>query len=100
MPKRYELLSSARADLREIMDYIARDNPAPARKLKAAMMVACAKLGDYPQMGQEREDLTSRPVRFWPVHPNYMIIYDPATNPVHVVRIYNNARHMTGILPE
>lgn len=51
-------------------------------------------------MGQERHDLTSKPVRFWPVHPNYMIIYDPMRSPVQILRVYHAARLLDTVLGE
>ena len=98
MPKRYILLQRARADLKDITGYIAADNPDAARKMKAAMMEACVKLGNHPLMGQERDDLTTKPVRFWPVHRSYMIVYDANTDPVQIMRIYNTARAIGSVL--
>lgn len=41
-----------------------------------------------------RTDLTHRPVRFWavPRYPNYLIVYDPDSNPLTVIRILHAAR--------
>ena len=58
---------------------------------------ALQKIGDHPHLGQEREDLTEKSVRFWPVHRSYMVIYDTNTTPVNILRIYNSARDV-GIL--
>lgn len=33
-------------------------------------------IGEHPGAGHTREDLTSRPYRFWPVF-QYLVIYDP-----------------------
>ena len=35
-------------------------------------------LGSQPGIGHLREDLTRRPVKFWPVY-SYLIVYDPET---------------------
>ncbi len=100
MAKRYIISTQARADIAAITRYISADNPAAARKMKLAMMQACEKLGKHPYMGQEREDVTSQPLRFWPVHSNYMIVYDPATNLVMIVRIYHSARFTAMLVPQ
>lgn len=100
MPKRYSIHPQARADIQGITRTISADNPAAAKKMKAAMMEACEKLGEHPQMGQERDDLTSKAVRFWPVHRSYMIIYNANTSPVQILRVYNNAQHIGSILPQ
>jgi plasmid stabilization system protein ParE len=96
--RRFSLTAKAGADLREIVGYIAADNPGAARKVKAAMFDAFQKLGENPYLGQQREDLTSKPVRFWPVMRSYMVIYDPKTSPVQIVRVYNAARDVTTVL--
>jgi antitoxin ParD1/3/4/toxin ParE1/3/4 len=37
-----------------------------------------------------------RPVRFWavPRYPNYLIVYDPASKPLSIVRILHAARDL------
>lgn len=100
MAKRYTISAQARADIAAITRYISADNPAAARKMKAAMIQACELLVQHPHMGQERKDITSKPLRFWPVHSNYMIVYDPATNPVMIVRIYHSARFTAMLVPQ
>ena len=57
-----------------------------ARKMKAAMFDAFRKLGDNPYMGQQRDDLTTQDVRFWPVS-RYMVVYDHKVAPVHILRV-------------
>jgi plasmid stabilization system protein ParE len=96
--RRYSLTALAGTDIREIIGYIAADNPTAARKVKAAMFDAFQKLGDNPHLGQQRDDLTTKPVRFWPVMRSYMVIYDARTSPVQIVRVYNAARDVTSIL--
>ena len=97
MAKLYILLPEARRDLRHITSYIAVENPTAAEKMKSKIMVACVKLGEYPYMGQERMDLTKKPVRFLAVHRNYMIIYNANTNPVQILRIYHSAMDVEGV---
>jgi plasmid stabilization system protein ParE len=50
--------------------------------------------------GTIREELTSLPVRFWPVtpYPNYFIVYDPEAKPVQILRILHGARNVRSIL--
>jgi plasmid stabilization system protein ParE len=68
MRRNFRLLLNAQRDLRDILRYIGQDNFSASVKMRKLFTDAFAKLGDYPQMGQAREDLTSRAVRFWPVH--------------------------------
>jgi plasmid stabilization system protein ParE len=96
--KTYQLRPLAQWDLNEMSHYIAADNPAAARRMKALIVAACEKLIQYPELGQQREDLTSRYVRFWPVHASYMIVYDATTDPLQILRIFNTARHIDSVL--
>jgi plasmid stabilization system protein ParE len=50
-----------------------------------------------PLSGHRREDLTDQPVRFWSVY-SYVIVYDPDTQPLQIVRILHSARDVRCIL--
>jgi len=54
-------------------------------------------LGSQPEVGHVREDLTSRPVKVWPIY-SYLIVYDPETKPVEIVRVLHGMRDLEGIL--
>ena len=54
-------------------------------------------LGNEPGAGHVREDLTSRPVKFWPVY-SYLIVYDPEAKPVQVIRVLHGMRDVEEIL--
>ena len=64
------------------------------------MFRACDLLADSPRAGQVRRDLISLPVRFWLVHPysNYLIVYDPESKPLRIIRILHGARDLPSIL--
>ena len=98
MSKRFVFLPEALADIQEITRYIAADNPGAARRLKESIQAACERLCDYPHMGQLRADLTTAPVHFWPVHTNYMIVYNLTRSPLEIVRVLHNARHLPSVL--
>jgi antitoxin ParD1/3/4/toxin ParE1/3/4 len=50
-------------------------------------------------MGHLREDLTDEPVRFWSVY-SYVIVYDPETQPLQILRILHGARDVRRVLDE
>jgi len=54
-------------------------------------------LADNPGLGHLRRDLTTKPVRFWPVY-SYLVIYDPDARPLEVVRILNGYRDVAALL--
>ena len=48
-------------------------------------------------MGHRREDLTDKPVRFFPVY-SFLIIYHPATTPLEIVRVLGGAQDIAAML--
>lgn len=93
---RYQLTSPAREDFFTILDYIAAENPSAAGRVEAAILESCDLSAASPLVGHIRPDLTGRPVRFWavPRFPNYLIVYDPASDPLIVIRIIHAARNL------
>ena len=57
-------------DLREIRDYIAKESPESARRLKVRFVEAFRLLAKHPELGHVREDLPVPALRFWPVGNN------------------------------
>ena len=98
----YQFTPHAVDDLFEIWTYIARDNPEAANRVEDAVYKACAFLAEGPLRGQTREDLTKLPLRFWTVQsfPNYIVVYDPATKPLQIIRILHGSRDILAILGE
>ena len=71
----------ARRDLIEIWEYIARDDVEAADRVEKEVFQAISKLVTNPDLGHLRRDLTSKPVRFFPIY-SYLIIYNPNTHPL------------------
>jgi plasmid stabilization system protein ParE len=98
----YQFTPQAVDDLFEIWSYVARDNVRAANRLEDAVYKACAFLAAGPLRGTIREDLTKLPLRFWTLQafPNYVIVYDPATDPLRIIRILHGSRDILAILRE
>ncbi len=96
----FRLTPEAAADLYDIWSYIASGNPEAADRVETAIYEACAFVAAGPMRGQVRIDLTRRPLRFWTVqrYPNYILVYDPATSPLQVIRILHGMRDVKRIL--
>ena len=94
---RYVLSPQARDDLRDLRDYIARDNPAAARRVLAELRSAIRRLAQMPEIGHIREDLAEETLRFWPVR-SYLMIYRPDTQPVQIVRVLSGYRDIADLL--
>ena len=93
----YYLVPQARTDLREILHYIAEDSVDAAGKVLDRFLELFELLGENPDMGHFRDDLTTHPVRFFPVY-SYLVIYRDDTVPVEVVRVLGGAQDIESIL--
>jgi antitoxin ParD1/3/4/toxin ParE1/3/4 len=66
--------TAARQERRDIQTYIAADNVETARKVIRRLRSSFRQLSQNPGLGHTRLDLTSQPVRFWPVY-SFLIVY-------------------------
>ena len=93
----YFLSPIAEQDIDEIVSYITHENPSAALKLLDAMFEAMDMLAENPMVGHKREDLTDKPVRFWPVKWHYLIVYTNCS-PVEIVRVLSGYRDILSLL--
>jgi len=94
---RFALANAAARDILEIYRYIAADRLQAASKVRKRIFAAMQRIADHPGIGHIREDITNKPVRFWPTG-RYWIIYDPTTRPVRIIRVLDSARDVAGLL--
>ena len=89
----YALTPQAEYDLFAVWSYIAQDSVEAANRVESEIYAACKFLCANRQAGHVRRDLTTRPVRLWsiPRFPSYMIVYDPDSHPLSIVRIFHGA---------
>lgn len=87
----------ARLDLLEIWEFIARDDIDAADRVEKEIERHVSLLAANPELGHFRSDLTSKPVRFWPVY-SYLIVYDSAARPLEVVRVLSGYRDIATML--
>ena len=85
--KRFVLTKPAERQLDAVKRYL----------IEKAGSTSAALLGRQPDTGHVREDLTSRPVKFWPVY-SYLIVYDPKTEPIQIVRVLHGNRDIEQVL--
>lgn len=88
--KPYSIAPRARADLKSIYRYIARDNQRAAGRLRELFLQKFRLLAQQPYMGETRSDL-SEGLRMFTVG-NYVILYRPAPRGVAIVRVIHAAR--------
>jgi plasmid stabilization system protein ParE len=97
--RRFVLAKEARHDLREIKNYIAEDSISSARRVISDFRHAFLELARTPGMGHTRQDLTIRPVLFWPVR-SYLVIYRSGVLPLEIVAVLHGKRNLKRILRE
>jgi plasmid stabilization system protein ParE len=100
MSSGYALHPGAFADLDDIRDYIARENPDAADLLMAEIFGTIRGLVPFPHRGHRRPDLSSRPLRFILIR-EYLIAYAPEEKPLWVIAVMHgrrNPRIMAAIL--
>lgn len=88
----YRFTPSAEDGLFDIWAYIAADNPAAAGRVEGEMFQACSGLAARPALRHHRRYLTDKPVRFYPVRGTYLVVCDPATEPLEVIRVLHGTR--------
>lgn len=66
----FELHPGAASDITSIWEFIAKDNPLVAKRVREDILDAVRRLVPFPHQGHQSRDLTSRPVRFQTVR-NY-----------------------------
>lgn len=54
-------------------------------------------LAQNPGAGHVRDDITDEPVKFWPVFA-YLIVYDPAMQPLGVARVLHASQDVESLL--
>ena len=74
-----------------------RAGPRVARLVFQEIRRAVKLVGNDPSLGHVRDDLTDRPAKFWPVY-SYLVVYDPNTEPVEILRVLHGMRDVEGVL--
>jgi toxin ParE1/3/4 len=80
---------SARRDLLDILDYIARDKPRAALAYIERLEVECQALANHPQSGTLRDDLLPN-LRAWSFG-EYVIFFRPADDGIEIARVVHGA---------
>jgi len=97
-PRRLVLSPRAAADLEDIADHIARDNPVRAASFVAELEAKCWAVAASPELYPARSDLA--PGLRMAVHGRYLVLYRdlPDENTVRVERVLHGARHLPRLL--
>ncbi|MCW5238537.1 type II toxin-antitoxin system RelE/ParE family toxin [Verminephrobacter eiseniae] len=82
--------SCARNDLREIVGYIARDNPLAARRMKERLEASVLPLSEHPYLYRISERVPG--LREIVAHPNYLVLYRVTATRIEVVNVVHTRR--------
>ena len=95
---RWVLSPKAVNDLTDILDYIEAESGSArvSDKVQDDFEKAFHDLADMPGIGRVRDELTGPALRWWRVH-SYMVIYDPDSKPLRIIRVIHGARHLPAI---
>ncbi len=97
MQPEYKLSSEAELDLHEIWRTIASDNLRLANRIEDELFELFSKLGGMPDIGHKRNDLTLRPVLFFPLY-SFLVVYRPDTKPIRIIAVLRGRRDLKKIL--
>jgi toxin ParE1/3/4 len=95
----FRLTPSAEEHIGDIVEFIAADNEDAAVRVRHALYSAFDLLASHPGIGHTRDDLTERALKFWSVY-SYLVVYDPAGDPLTIVAVLHGARDVAQILKE
>ena len=94
----YQLTECAQAELAEILLYLAdRDGVERALYVYDRFIQAFELLATQRGSGTTRPNLTGEHVRWWLVF-KWVVIYDPATSPISILRVIHGARDLERLL--
>jgi toxin ParE1/3/4 len=100
--RRLVLKRAAERDLTEQVEYIAREQPAAARRYLLAAERAFERLLDMPELGECRsfKNRKLEGLRMWPVpgFSNFLIFYRVTQRSVQIVRILHGAQDIPRVL--
>jgi antitoxin ParD1/3/4 len=86
-------------DLFEIWRHIAGDSVDLANRIEDEFHDLFASLGRMPRQGHRREDLTSRPVLFFPLY-SFLVVYQTDMQPIRIMAVLRGKRNVKRILKQ
>lgn len=95
---RYIVSPEAQQDLRDIRNYIARDNTRAARRLVESIRQKCRTLVGFPKMGRSYDDIAPE-LRGVPIE-GYIMLYRLIEDGVEIVRVVSGYRNLESLFSE
>jgi antitoxin ParD1/3/4 len=99
MASLYDISAEAQTDLFVIWSRIAEDSVDLANRIDWEFHALFTSLGHMPRQGHKREDLTKRPVLFFPLY-SFLVVYQPDLKPIRIMAVLRGSRNVKRILKE
>ena len=94
----YQLTKTAENELEVILNRIAeKDGVRRALHVHGEFVEAFEMLAFQPGSGTTRPRLSGEQVRWWPVF-KWLVIYDPSSSPISILRVIHGARELDRLL--
>jgi antitoxin ParD1/3/4/toxin ParE1/3/4 len=93
----YDVSAEAQNDLFEIWRRIAADSVDLANRIESEFRELFASLAEMPGQGHTRQELTKRPVLFFPLY-SFLVVYQPEVNPIRIMAVLRGQRNVKHIL--
>ena len=85
---------TAREDLQEIHDYIARDSPANALRFVERLEEHCTRLAEHPFIGVGRPEFGQGHRTFVVPKTRYIIVYRPRDDGVEIIHVRRGSQDL------
>ena len=90
---------AARREVVAAVRWLARQNPEAARGLRLALVDTATLLGSRPLAGRRQPELVGERYWLWPLAGfPYVLVYDPQTDPVQILRIVHTSQDLPNLL--
>lgn len=95
--KEYSLTDLTKDEVRDIWEFIARDNEDAADRWITRIVEAFDMLARNPHTGHTRKDLADPQFLFWPIG-EYLVIYRIVDDDIEIVAVTQGARDIPSYL--
>lgn len=98
-PQAARFTREALADLRQAVDWIAREDPATADRLRVAANQAARAIGEHPMIGAVRPEFAPGRFRFLVLGRfPYLVVYEADRQPPRILRVVHASQDLAVLL--
>ncbi len=91
----------ALADLRTAVEWISREDPAAADRLRITANEAAKSIGEHPIIGAVRTEFAPERFRFFVLRRfPYLMVYEPDQDPPRILRVVHASQDLAVVLAD